>query len=279
MSSALQKIFGGGSTKSEAKPVDTTPDELKALRAPFVSGLTSLMQSGGPQYTGPGLPGISQGELTALGATAEAAYNPNRADLLNKTLSGYYLPGQEGGNPFLQSAIQAAQRPTEDALNNTLSRTLPGTFTAAGQQIGGGLRSPNANLRAGSTAFDSAAASAFGSGARALGDIATNMSFQGYESERGRQQQAITLQQQDVDTMVTNLQAQALPRLIEKEGVEFGLARFQERMNALLQAFQIAAGSPIATQGTNQKSTGEQYGGIVPGLKGTQFLPGVAPKA
>ncbi len=266
---SLQQWFGGGKKTSQqtSETRDTTPEELKPLRGFLTSGLTNFAQNQ-PQYNGPLVAGILPEEITALGQVAGAAYNPNRADLLNRTLQGFFLPGQEGSNPFLQSAIQAAQRPTQDALNDTLGRQLPGVFTAAGQQIGGGLRSPNLSLKSGSTAFDTAAASAFGKGAQALGDIATNMSFQGYESERNRQQQAIQLQQQDVDTMVTNLQAQALPRLIEQVGIENGMKMFQERINSLLQAFQIAAGAPIAQQGGfgQQTSKDVDYKGIVPGL-------------
>jgi len=278
MSSVVQMLTGGGKTKSSSAPVDTTPEELKALRQPFVSSLTSVLQGQGtPAYTGQLVSPITSAEQTGLGAVAGAAYNPNRADLLNKTLQGYFLPGQAGGNPFLQSAIEAAQRPTQQALNDTLSRTLPGTFTAAGQQIGGGLRSPNPRLNAGATAFDTAAARAFEGGSNALKDIATNMSFQGYQQERQNQQQAIQLQQQDVQTLVNNLQAQGLPRLIEQYGLDQGLKEFQGRMQSFLQALQIAAGSPIATQGTQAQASGTQYTGILPALKGTSFLPPAAP--
>jgi hypothetical protein len=273
MSNVLQSLFGGSSSKQSSTPVDTTPPELAALRAPFASSLTSLFQQGGrPAYPGPFVAPITGAEETALGATAGAAYDPNRANLLAQTLSGNFLPGQPGANPFLDAAIRAAQAPTRQALNDTLARTLPGTFTAAGQQIGGGLRSPNPRQTPGSTAFDLAAARAFEGGAGALSNIATNMAFQGYESERGRQQQAIPLSQQEVQTMTQNLQAQALPRLIQDLGIERGLAEFQSRMNSLLQALGIAAGAPIATQGNQQTATSEAQKGIIPGLlpKGLQ---------
>lgn len=273
MSNVVKMLTGGKtekqSSQSTSNPVNVTPPWLQDLGKQFSASLTQFMQNQ-PQYQGPLAAPITQGEITGLGATAGAAYNPNRAELLDKTLQGYFLPGQAGGNPFLQSAIEAAQRPTEDALNNTLSRNLPGVFTAAGQQIGGGLRSPNANLNAGSTAFDTAAASAFTGGARALSDIATNMSYQGYNDERNRQQNAITLQQNDVNTMVTNLQAQALPRLIEQLGIDNGIKVFQDRINTLLQAFQIASGSPISQVAQQQQSTSQgksdQYSGLINSL-------------
>jgi len=263
MGDFIRQVFGG--KKETSRPVDSTPEELKALRAPFVSGLTSLIQGQGrPEYGGDLVAGITPTEQQNLGFMNQVAQGPGRQDLLNKTLSGYFLPGQEGSNPFLQSAIQAAQRPTQQALNDTLARTLPGTFTAAGQQIGGGLRSPNQNLKPSSTAFDMAAARAFEGGSNALKDIATNMSFQGYESERGRQNQAVQLQQQDIQALSQNLKDQALPRLINQMGLDKALEEFNARFNSFLQALSIAQGSPIAQQG--QQSKGVSYSGIVPAL-------------
>lgn len=263
MSGVLKALTGGSSSTS--KPVDLTPEAFKELQAPFSNSVQSLIANQGrPAYTGELNAPISQGELTGLGQTAGAAYNPFRTDLLNKTLQGYFLPGQAGANPFLQSAIEAAQRPTEDALNRTLSRTLPGTFTAAGAHIGGGLRSANPNLRPGNTAFDLAASNAFTGGANALKDIATNLSFQGYQQERQNQQQAVQLQQADVDTMVKNLTAQALPRLIQQQGFDKAYQEFNDRLNSFLQALQLAqqAGSPVIAN--QQKSS--SVGGLLPAL-------------
>lgn len=275
MSGVLKALTGG--SDSSSKPVDLTPDAFKQLQQPFSNSVQSLIAGQGrPAYTGQLNADITAPEQQALGDVNTAATNPNRTDLLNKTLSGYFLPGQQGSNPFLQSAIEAAQRPTETALNNTLSRTLPGTFTAAGQQIGGGLRSSNPNLRPGATAFDLAASNAFTGGANALKDIATNMSFQGYQQERQNQQQAVQLQQADVDTMVKNLTAQALPRLIQQQGFDKAYQEFNDRMNSFLQALQLAqqGGAPVIAN--EQKSSA--VGGILPALKGTPFLPAAAPK-
>jgi len=267
--------FGG--TKSSSKPVDVTPPDIAALRGDWASKLSELFSSeGGPAYDGPTNPGISPGETTGLQALSTAAYNPLRTGLLNDTLSGQFLPGQQGSNPFLQAAIEAAQGPTRTALNDTLGRQLPGVFTAAGQQIGGGLRSPNTRLGSpGSTAFDMAAARAFEGGAGALANIATDMSFKGYESERGRQQGAIPLQQADVQSMIANLQAQGLPRLIERLGVEDAMKLFGERTTNLLRALQVATGAPLTNIGQNQTTTTSPN--IVGTLLGSAGLPGLFP--
>jgi hypothetical protein len=256
--SLLRNLFGGSKSTqtSTSTPVDTTPEELRGLRQPFVTALSSVLQGEGrPAYQGPFVAGITDPERRGLTSVEGSANDPTRRNLLTATQGGAFL---DQGNPFLQAAIQAAQRPTLQGLSETLTRDLPGRFTQAGQ-----FTQPK-----GSSAFDRSAAIATRGAADAMGDIATKMSFQGYEAERGRQQQSIQLGQQEVDTMIKNLQAQGLPRLIEDLGIERGLQEFQSRVGSLLQALQIAAGAPIAQQGTQQTSTGTSttQQGIIPGL-------------
>lgn len=185
-------------------------------------------------------------------------------------------------NPFLNAAIEAAQRPTLQGLEETLSRTLPGRFTQAGQ-----FTQPQ-----GSSAFDRAAAIASRGAGDAMADIATNLSFATMEAERGRQfeaqegarkreSEALTgelqrifqgqqgerdrqneaagltsqVKAQEVDTLVKNLQAQALPRLIEEFGIERGMEVFNNRMNGLLSALGITAGVTQPTIAQQSKST------------------------
>jgi hypothetical protein len=224
-----------------------------------------VLQGGGrPAYEGPFVAPITQGEQTGLGAVSGAAYDPNRAATLASTLRGDFLPGGAASNPFLSSMVQMAQAPILQNLSNLLTRDLPGRFVQAGQ-----FTQPK-----GSGAFDRAAALAVGDTAGALGDVATKIYGDAYAQERGLQQQAIQLGQNEVDTLSKNLQAQGLPRLIEDLGVERGLAEFTSRMQSLMQALQIAAGAPIAQQGNVQTatSTSESQKGIIPGLmpKGLQ---------
>lgn len=229
------------------------------MRTPFVESLTSVLGGQGrPAYEGQLVAPIAAGEQRGLGSVEGAATDPLRQGLLQQTLGGSFLPGQAGANPFLEATIRAAQRPTLQGLEEVLSRTLPGRFTQAGQFI-----QPE-----GSSAFDRAAAIATRGAADASGDIATKLAGQTYEAERGRQQQAIQLGQGEVETLVSNLKAQGLPRLIEDLGVERGLAEFNSRMQSLMQALQIAAGSPISQVGTVSQSTGssETQKGIIPGL-------------
>ena len=190
-----------------------------------------------------------------------------RQNLIEQTIGGQFLPGQPGQNPFLEAAITNAQRPTMQGLEETLTRSLPGRFTQGGQFI-----QPH-----GSSAFDRAAAIATRGAADASAGIATNMSAQAYGQERGLQQQAVQLGQTEVQTLIQNLQAQALPRMIEDMGIERALAEFSGRTNQLLQALQIATGASGLNQIANEQTSTSQQGaltGFLGALKGTPFLPG-----
>lgn len=250
----LNALFGGSNTQSTSTPVDMTPDAFKGLRDPFAQTLQRLLTTGGPQYGGPLTAGLGTNEQSLLSGLMDpnASGSGARSSLLNTTMNGGFL----NSNPFLDAAIRAAQRPTLEGLTETLDRTLPGRFTAAGQFV-----QPQ-----GSSAFDRAAAIATRGASSALGDIATNMSYQGYNDERNRQQAAIPISQQEVQTTITNLQAQALPRLIQENGIDRGIDLFKQQSQQLMQILSLLGGvtnPAIANQG---QSTGSSTKGIIPGL-------------
>jgi hypothetical protein len=64
------------------------------------------------------------------------------------------------------------------------------------------------------------------------------------------------VQGQEVDTLVKNLQAQALPRLIQDLGVERGMEAFNNQVNSLLSTLGIAAGvtRPVVSQKSDSSS-------------------------
>lgn len=262
----ILRIFTGGSEATQqsqqtSRPVDLTPAEYSGIRPDLVAGIRSLISSGGgPQYGGPLFSPETANEQAVRGQLMDTT-GPGtaRAGYTSDVITGKYLPGQEGANPFFDAAVRAAQRPTLEGLTETLTRALPGRFTQAGQFVQPG----------GSSAFDRAAAIATRGAANAIGDIATNMGLGAYEGERGRQQQAVQLEQAEVDTTIKNLQAQALPRLIQELGIERGLQLFQTRTTQLLQALQLAAGigQPVTGQVSQGTSGGRsvQSRGLFPG--------------
>ena len=251
MSGALSTLFGGST--STQKPVNVTPPEIAGLRGDWASTLSNIFQNGTPAYQGPFNAPITGAEQNQLGQLQNSGMG--RQGLIESTISGNFLPGQPGANPFFDAAVRAAQRPTLQGLEETLTRSLPGRFTSAGQ-----FNQPH-----GSSAFDRAAAIATRGAADAVGNIATNMGNQQYQQERGLQQQAVQLGQNEVQSMIANLQAQGLPRLIEEIGIERALPEFQSRVQSLLQALQLATGASGLNQ-IAQQGQSTQQGGIVQGL-------------
>lgn len=257
---------GSSKSASVSRPKDVTPPELVELRDPFSQALQGIFGQGGATGTVAGVPdfqattgqplvaglqgseaGVLQNLLTQIGT---------RQPYLQNVISGNFLPGGSNENPFLDATIRAAQRPTFQALEETLSRTLPGRFTQAGQFV-----QPQ-----GSSAFDRAAAIATRGATQEAGDIATRIASQAYEGERGRQQEAIQLSQAEVQTTINNLQAQALPRLIEDLGLERGQQEFQNRLQALLQALAVATGAPLQNIANKTISSSSSGGGFNVGL-------------
>jgi hypothetical protein len=270
----MKQLFGGSSqeTSSSSTPIDMTPEQFKNLRGPFADELMRLMKSGGgPDYKGPLTAGLQPGEQAMLDRLRNEG--AGRRALLNDTLAGKFLPGQEGANPFFDAAVRAAQRPTLQGLQETLSRSLPGKFALAGHRTqGGGAGQP---ATGGSSAFNRAGAIATQAGANMLSDIATNMGNEQFKNERTNMQQAISLDQGEVETTIKNLQAQGLPRMIEDMGIERGLALFKQKTAQLLEFMKLfgAVTAPTIANQSQSKGSGESYGGIIPGLKGTVLLP------
>lgn len=206
---------------------------------------------------------ITPGETTGIGAVQGSAFDPSRQGLLQQTLTGGFLPGSGGSNPFLSAAIESAQAPTALALNREVGRRIPGIFAQGGHQLGAGGSSP----------YQRALGEASFLGGRALGDIATNISFNAYEAERQRQQQGIQLGQQDVQAMLANLQSQGLPRQIQEMGIERALQTGQAGIQNLLSAFNVAQQYPLQTIANQTQSTGSATGAspnLLGGLFGNQ---------
>lgn len=218
-----------------------------ALSPALISALSGYLGGGLPSFGGPMVAPISDAETNVLGQlNAQTAPGNPRQNYLGDVLSGKFL----APNPYLDAYIESAQRGTKNALTETLDRTLPGKFTQAGQFVNRGATGE------GSSAFDRAAAVATRGAASALGDIATNIAYPAYAAERQNQQQAVALSQAEVDTTVKNLQAQALPRMIQDLGIERGLDEFKTRLDKLLQLLATVGGVAAPSIANLSTSTG-----------------------
>jgi len=281
MSGILKSLFGGSeaqtSSQSTSTPVNFTDPSLKGLAPGLAGSLSELLQSFGAVNAGAGNPIANATPTTQAPMTdqerqllsqipGQTGPNTNRANYFADVLQGKYLPGQANSNPFLQDAIKAAQRTTLEGLTETLDRSLPGRFTAAGQLI-----QPNTGDNGGgSSAFDRAAAIATRGAANAVGDIATNMSNTNFQNERQQQTTVAGLDQGEVDNTIKGLQASALPRLIQQNGLDQGLALFQQQTDKLLEILKTigAVQAPSLANQSQSTSTGTSSTekGIIPGL-------------
>lgn len=269
MLSFLSSLFGGSEqhSQSTSTPVDMQAPEFTDLRSPFAASLGNLMTNGPPQYGGPLSAPMTGAEGTTLNNLAgQIDPNNQRQQYESDVMGGKYL----NSNPNLDAAIRAAQRPTLEGLATTVGRTLPGRFTQAGQftQANNAI-DDNGNAipgggGGGSSAFDRAAAVATRGAANAVGDIATNMSFGNYANERNTQNQIAGLNQQEVQTTIAGLQAQALPRLIQEQGIQRGIQLFQTNIQAILDTLRTIAGvtAPVVANKSQSTSEGESQKGI-----------------
>ena len=175
---ALRASGGGGASAIDPTLRPYLELGLRAAEQQFLQNVPQFFP--GQTYVSP-----SQQTLDALAAqeqlarqaptTLQAAQESYMRGLggLGATAGGAFL----SGNPYQQQMIQAATRPIMQQFEE---QTLPGIasgFSQAG--------------RYGSGAMERALGRATESTARAIGDVSTNIAYQDYGAERGRQQQAI----------------------------------------------------------------------------------------
>lgn len=279
MAGLVHSLFGGSdaqqTSQATSTPTNFTDPSLSGLAPDLAGSLKQILASFGNQATTAGtnptgtpLPQAPvTGQEGSLLNSINGQVGPGTASAgyIRDVLNGNYLPGQASANPFLSSAISAAQRPTLQGLTETLSRALPGRFTAGGQFI-----QPNTGDNGGSSAFDRAAAIATRGAADATGDIATNISNNQYQQERQQQTVAAGLDQSEVDHTIAGLQASALPRLIQQNGLDQGVALFQKQTQNLLDVLKsigaITAPTIANTSQSTSQGTSTKDNGIVPAL-------------
>lgn len=277
MTAVLQQLFGGSSqnTSSQSTQTNYTNPELQSLAGPLSGTLQSLLTSLTPTANGAGNSAnaatpVPQAPITGqesqlLGELpGQVGPGTASAQYINSVLNGNYLPGGANANPALAATITAAQRPTLDNLNTTLSQALPGQFAMAGQSI-----APNTGAgNGGSSAFDNAAALAYQSAANTSTDIASNIANNEYNTGVQQQGTAATLDQNEVNNTISALQASALPRLIQQNGIDEGLSQFNTQIQALLSALGTIGQVQAPTLAANSTSTGDASSskGIIPDL-------------
>lgn len=286
MTQVLQAIFGGSqatqATQSTSTQQNYTDPSLSALATPLSGTLQQLLSTLGLGSTGTNIGNTATqgqqaptpqapitGQESSLVNTLGSQVGPgtSSAQYLKSILSGSQLPGGPNADPALAAAITAAQRPTLDNLTQTLTQDLPGRFAAAGQSL-----QPNSpgSSGGGSSAFDNAAALAFKGAADTSTDIASNIANNEYNTGTQNQVAAAGLDQNEVNNTISALQASALPRLIQQNGLDQGLSQFNTQVTSLLQLLQTIGSVQAPTLAANSQSTGNAQStaskGIVPDI-------------
>lgn len=244
VASQLRNIIGAGGLPAAQGPFAagiTDPEQqllqqLMGMQQP--SGAMQQAQGtlmnfmGGQANPFAGAAGMSPAEMQGLQQIQGSAFgmDPNQMagrDLLGQTLGGQFL--SPDSNPFLQAAIEMAQRPILEQFGD-LQQQQRSDFTRAGQRVQPGASSP----------FDVANARLTGGVASALGDVGTQMAFQNMEAERQRQMQAMGMAEQfaagDLQQMLAGQQAMGLPREIAQGGLDRQAQAFESGAGRQLQA-------------------------------------------
>lgn len=257
MSDLFTDIFGGSNTSTTSS---STPSNQNPFTAALTPTVLNAATTPAPQYTGPLSAPASSQETALLGQLPASGSGTATTNYLNNVLSGSYMPGGANGNPFINQSIAAVNQPILNNLQNTLTTSLPGQFTAAGQMTG-----PQ-----GSSAFDRAAALQTTQAAQAMTAADTNIENNAYNTGVQQETAAVPLAQQEVQTTIASLQAAALPRLIQQLGIQNGLSAFQSNASTLMQ-FLSTIGSiaqPIIANTQVSNSDTSSTPGILPDVSG-----------
>lgn len=177
-------------------------------------------------------------------------------------------------NPAVLSAIKGATDPMVSAFQNTTIPSLKGQFVANGQVLNGPAQPGTTANGQGSSAFDKAQAIAQTGLEQSIGSTAGQIENAALQGAMGQQSnaatQAQTLSSTQLNNLVTTLQAQALPRLIQQYGMDQGLQQFNNRVQVLLESLGIGSqisGPDVAQQGQSTQSTTSQSGsGLMGGI-------------
>lgn len=261
MTNAFQDIFGGSTSTST--PTNMNP-LTSALQTPVTNAFTSAIGQGTPQYTGPTTVGTTATENTMM-ANIAGMVNPSNPTntLINGAANGSFLPGGSNFNPFVSSAISAADAPIEQQYGITMGQNTPAQFTAGGQQVQGSRL--NASGQApGSTAFTNAEAINSVGEANALATTNSSIENNAYNTGVGATTSFAALQPQEVNAAINGLQANLLPTLLQEQGITNGLQAFQENVTALTSFLSTIASAmtPVVGNTTTSSSTN----GILPDI-------------
>lgn len=221
---------GGGGSSTTTQNI---PEELKPLAAKYASDAINLSNTGYTPFQGQrfaNLNGTQQQGLDAITqrATQGSATVNNAEQALNQNITG----GQT--NPYLDSMVGRAQDSVRSQFNTGAVNS--GSFGNSGLQ----------------EQFQ-----------KGLGDVASQMYGQAYETDKNRQMQSIGMAQQFGNQAYTDagqlLNAGQMQQDQAQQGMDFNFQQFQEQQNDPYK--KLAAMSGVFGSFPGQSSTTTQSGG------------------
>lgn len=226
-----RRVMGGGGGGTSIT-MQNVPDELKPLATGYTNRAINLANQSYEPFAGQRFADLNQSQQLGLGMMQDRALNGpntlgNAEGALNQMISGQ-------SNPYLDAMVNKAQA---NVLGNARA----------------------ADVRSGSFGNTGVAEMA----ARQMGEVATNMYGQAYESDAGRRMQAIgmapQINQAGYAPGETLFKAGQVQQDQQQQGLDFNYGQFQESQN--LPYKQLAAMAGVFNSGLGGTTTQQDGGG------------------
>jgi len=226
---ARVKLFKGGSQSSTTVP--TVPSQLQPLLSLYTSQATNIANTPYQYYSGQRYADLNPTQNNAIQMIQDRASNGSPVmDQANATLTSTLKGGNT--NPYLDSLVQRAQ--------DSVKSNMIGTMVGSGSFGNSGVQE------------------AMG---RALGDTATSMYGNAYNTDRANQMQALGMAPQYGNQAYTDagqlLNAGNVQQQNTQNNLDFGYQQFQDAQNYPFKQLQATGG----VLGQNMGQTTVQKGG------------------
>jgi len=226
------RVYGGGGGGGSSTTTPLIPDELKPAAQSLSKIATQVGNTPYQQFTGTGVVGLNDTQNQALQMVQDRAANGSPImDQANQTLTGMLQGGQT--NPYLDSMVKKAQDSVMSNMNGAYANS--GSFGNAGLQQQTG---------------------------QALGDVASQMYGNAYNTDRANQMQALGMAQsygnqgyQDAQQL---LNAGNTAQNNAQDQADFGYQQFLNQQNYPLQQLSALSGTLSGQMGSQ---TTQQGGG------------------
>ena len=275
----MSSAFGGASSNSNGSYTSTPINEqlpgYTNLAPGVASGLSTAFNVG---PNGISAPGGALSPFTVNGGSSGASTNPlvapttgaqnttlGNIGTAGNNLGSTLAPGFSALNSFLdpnyasnlatspqtQAAVQAAINPIAQQFQTQTQPGLVSSATSAGQKVQGAGGQ-------GSSAFDQAYATAQGNlqstEAQTAGNIVNSAYQTGLNIQANAPAQLQNLSSGELSSLVSTLNAQALPQLTQQYGISAGTQLYQQQVSTLLQA--LGLGGQVSQPAIAYNSTG-----------------------